>query len=106
MVLSGNDKKEYSIVKEIRRTKQVPISISFQNPVKNNFSGNLFLSKKGPVNITITSMNGQAIWKGVIFGQEGQNRFNTDLSSLHSGKYFITLSSGEDRVTRAFIRLP
>ena len=106
MVLSGNNRKEYSIVKEIRRTKQVPISLNFQNPVSNNFAGTIYLTKKGPVDITITAMNGQVAWKGIFFGQEGQNNFNTNLSSLHSGKYFISVSNGKDLVTRSFIRLP
>ena len=106
MVLSGNNRKEYSIVKEIRRTKQVPISLNFQNPVSNNFAGTIYLTKKGPVDITITAMNGQVAWKGIFFGQEGQNNFNTNLSSLHSGKYLISVSNGRDLVTRSFIRLP
>lgn len=105
MVLSGNGKKEYSVVKEIRRTQQLPISFNFQNPVRDHLAGIILLEKRGPVDIIITSLNGQAVWKGVYFGQEGPNSFTTNLPSLTSGKYIITLRAGQNQITRTFIRL-
>jgi hypothetical protein len=82
----------------------VEITSLYPNPVQNElYLG--FVAVKGKMIYTITSLNGQQVWRKEEDLQfSGGYLRNWNIASIPAGTYFITLSDGKEKVSYKFIK--
>ena len=91
---------------QINRNDIPELNVLLVNPVVgNNLDMTILSENKLQLSYVITTFAGQYFSKGIINCNAGTTRLNRDLSTLSSGKYFITLSNKDKQLTRSFIKM-
>ncbi len=105
LVISGNNRREYSPVKELRRKDGAALQLNFQNPVSHFIEGMLYSGSGGRAELAVIDGAGRRLMQSAMFISPGQTSISRDLSSLPSGKYFIQVRLGGQQITKGFILL-
>lgn len=105
VILSQNHSRRYSMVKESKRTKGSSFNIQFQNPVYGRLNATLHSPYTGKIGISITNNMGQVLFREDASCRAGSNFISKDLSFLGDGKYYITLRTSNQVITRSFVKL-
>ena len=80
--------------------------IKIVNPVVANILNlSIDFSEKEQYVYVITNLAGQAVLRGSIDYSDGPTHYKWDVSPLSAGKYFITLSCRDKKLTRPFLKL-
>jgi len=91
---------------QINRNDIPDLNVLLVNPViGNNLDITILSESKLQLSYVITTFAGQYYSKGIINCTNGTTRLKRDVSSLPSGKYFITLSNNDKELTRSFIKM-
>jgi hypothetical protein len=73
----------------------------FPNPTTNNSRIGYSIKKEGPVSIVITDMEGRVIASGNEgIKAEGNYQYDLNTENFSNGIYFVTLVSGEQKITQ------
>jgi hypothetical protein len=82
----------------------IEITSLFPNPVQNEL-GVGFVASKGNMTFTITTLNGQQVWrKNEELQFTGGYLRKWDITSIPYGTYVITLSNGKEKASYKFIK--
>jgi hypothetical protein len=89
----------------LERNDMPDVEINLINPVVGNtLDMTVYSNEKLPYVYTISTVAGQLSSRGIIHCTNGPVHFQKDLSTLPAGKYFITLVSGDKKLTRSFLK--
>ena len=105
IIVTGRDgKRHYSPIKELRRSGKKPeLDLVLMNPQRGVLNLSITSGNKTPVSFEITSPAGQRLWNTVIFCERGSNNISLPVSTLPTGKYFISIYNKENKVTRQLL---
>lgn len=79
------------------------VSELYPNPANSNVSINVNLKHEGEVKINIHNTLGSVIYSGTQKCNPGKNKVSLDCSNYNAGMYFITVMSGDSKITKRLI---
>lgn len=94
----------YSRVIRIIRPAQSLLNAIFQNPVHDILKASLETTEAGPAQIHIVDVSGKTMLTEFIKLQKGFNQFQTNLSRLSPGTYYLVITRDNTRKTFPFIK--
>jgi hypothetical protein len=100
-----NGKKEVSHVIQVKRDKIKNLDVYFANMVTSALALKIATEENGRGDLFITGLNGQVYLKTQLLCMPGVNFFTKDVSTLPSGKYFLTLKQNDRVATKSFYKI-
>ena len=102
VIVYGNNRKDYSIIKEVRRAG-VGTQIILQNPAGSFLNAVIQTSQQGAARVQVLSMSGQVLQDGIVFCQPGNNVYQQDLSQFSVGKYIMRMELRGRVLSKSFL---
>jgi hypothetical protein len=75
----------------------------YPNPSGNNASVSIFMAHEGPVKLQVHNSLGSIIHSDSADLLSGNNKLNIDCSNYSPGLYFVTLTSGDSKITKRLV---
>jgi hypothetical protein len=104
--IKPDGKVAFTSVIVLERKDLAEAGIKIVNPVEANILDlSIDFSEKEQYAYVITNLAGQTVLRGLIDCSNGLAHYKRDVSPLSAGKYFITLSCRNKKLTRPFLKL-